>query len=68
MERWFKDDHRATDVLDFTTCSANLQIDFTTSGHVILDIEDATQRLKLTLHRAALLEVCIAQLTMLQGG
>lgn len=59
---------RPLTLLDFSESDHTLAVDYTHGGNVVIDLEDDCQHLKLTLTTDTLLEILIAQLTMLQGG
>jgi hypothetical protein len=70
MSDWLFDTHSAPKLVlaDFTTAPCEMTISFVDTTDVIVELQDSHQHLKLTLTLDAVLEICKAQLTMLQGG
>lgn len=70
MSDWMFDRTAAPKLVlaDFTTGPCEMGISFVDTTDVIIELSDANQHLKLTLSLDAVLEICKAQLTMLQGG
>lgn len=59
---------RPLTLMDFSEADHTLAVDYTHGVNVVIDLDDDSQHLKLTLTTDTQLEILIAQLTMLQGG